>query len=448
MQQAKPGPRRANFPDKVAGVSMSTKRAVTAGFVVIALGFGGFGLWSTTVPIAGAVVANGQVVVASKRKQVQHPTGGVIRSLKVEDGTVVKQGDVLVQLEDADALERFARTRDSFYLAAASEARLMAEALDKDELVMPAELIDAAAKFAPVKAIVDGQRQLFEVRRVEMRGQLSIIEEQHEQLKNELAGLNAERQSAAQQIALTKKELDTVDDLYEKGYTTRTRVFSLRREMTQLSGNSGRIAASAARTRSALIENELKLVQARNQLMTVVNSELRDTQAKIPTLREQYNAARKAYEAMTIRAPVAGTVMASRVNTLGSVVRPGDTILEIVPADDRLMVEVQLRPTDVDSVKIGLETEVTLTGLSQRTTEHLRGRVTNVSADALQDSRTGGTYFVAYIDVADSEIERLKGVQLQPGMPAAVMIKTGDRTALAYLTQPLTDSINRAWREQ
>jgi HlyD family type I secretion membrane fusion protein len=448
MQQAKAGPRRPNWPDKVAGVSMSTKRAVVLGFSVIVLAFGGFAIWSTTVPIAGAVVANGQVVVASKRKQIQHPTGGVIRTLHVEDGAVVKRGDALVQLEDADALERFARTRDSFYLAVASEARLMAEALDKDEMQFPAELADAAAKFAPVKAIMSGQQQLFDVRRVEMRGQLSIIEEQHEQLKNELAGLNAERQSAAQQIALTKKELDTVDDLYEKGYTTRTRVFSLRREVTQLSGSAARIAASAARTRSALIENELKLVQARNQLMTVVNSELRDTQAKIPTLREQYNAAKKAYEAMTIRAPVAGTVMASRVNTLGSVVRAGDTILEIVPADDRLMVEVQLRPNDVDSVKIGLETEITLTGLSQRTSEHLRGRVTHVSADALTDSRTSSTYFVAHIDVADSELDRLRGVQLQPGMPAAVMIKTGDRTALAYLTQPLTDSINRAWREQ
>ena len=127
MHPAKPGPRRPNFPDKASGVSMSTKRAAAVGFSVIALAFGGFGLWSTTVPIAGAVVANGQIVVASKRKQIQHPTGGVIRALNVEDGTIVKQGAVLVQLEDADALERFARTRDSYFLAVASEARLMAD---------------------------------------------------------------------------------------------------------------------------------------------------------------------------------------------------------------------------------------------------------------------------------------------------------------------------------
>jgi len=447
MQQAKPSPRRPNWPDKVGGISMSTKRAAIVGFSVIALGFGGFAIWSTTVPIAGAVVANGQVVVASKRKQIQHPTGGVIRAIRVEDGSEVKPGEVLVQLEDADAIERFARSRDSFFLALASEARLQAEALNQLEMQVPPELAADAAKLPSVKAIVDGQRRLFEVRRIELRGQLSIIEEQYQQLKNELTGLNAERQSATQQIGLTKKELDTVEDLFEKGYTTRTRVFSLRREVTQLSGSAGRIEASAARTRSALIENELKLVQARNQILTVVQSELRETQAKIPTLREQYNAAKKAYETMTIRAPVAGTVMASRMNTVGSVVRPGDTILEIVPADDRLMVEVQLRPSDVDSVKIGLETEIKLTGINQRVAVPIFGRVTHVSADAMQDARTSATYFVAHVDVPESEIERLKGVHVQPGMPAAVMIKTGDRTAMAYLTQPLTDSINRAWRE-
>lgn len=447
MLPAKPGPRRPNWPDKIPGVATSTKRAMVVGFSAIAITFGGFGIWSTTVPISGGVVANGQVIVASKRKMVQHPTGGVVRALHVEDGSVVKQGEVLVELEDADALERYARTRDSFFLALATESRLMAEALDQQEMQAPAELTKAAATNPTVKAMMDGQHKLFDVRRVEMRGQLSIIEEQHEQLKDELNGLNAERTSATRQIGLTKEELATVEDLFEKGYTTRTRVFSLRREMTQLSGSAGRIAANTARTRSALMENELKLAQARNQIMTAVNGELRETQAKVPTLREQYHAAKKAYDSMTIRAPVAGTVMASRLNTLGSVVRAGDTILEIVPADDRLMVEVQLRPNDVDSVKVGLQTEIKLTGINQRTAVPIYGKVTHVSADAMQDSRTNATYFIAHVDVPESEIERLKGVHVQPGMPAAVMIKTGDRTALAYLTQPLTDSINRAWRE-
>ncbi len=444
--QAKPSPRRPNFPNGTPGTATNTKRAMMMGFGLIVLCVGGFGVWSTTVPIAGAVVANGQVVVASKRKQIQHPTGGVVRALRVEDGRSVKAGDVLVELEDADAADRFTRTRDSFYLALASAARLRAEAADHDAPDAPEELIAAAKTQPAVKDILEGQRQLFAARRIEMRGQLSIIEEQQEQLKNELRGLESDRASAAQQIAMTSSELKVVDELYKKGYTTRTRVFSLRRDIAQLSGNSGRTTAMIARTRSAIIENDLKLMQARNQMQSVIQNELREVEAKVPNLREQYRAARFAYERMTIRAPSAGVVFASKL-TVGSVVRPGETVLEIVPAGDRMMVEVQLRPNDVDAVKIGLDTEIRFTGLSQRTTLPVMGRVTLVSADALQDPRTNAPYFVAHIDVPDAEIAKLKHVHLSPGMPAAVMIKTGDRTALAYLTQPLTESINRAWRE-
>jgi HlyD family type I secretion membrane fusion protein len=445
--QAKQGPKRPNWPNKIAGVATNTRTAIIVGFALIVATVGGFGIWSTTVPISSAIVANGQVVVASKRKQIQHPAGGVIRVLHVEDGTKVKAGAVLLELEDADAAERYTRARDSFYLALASEARLQAETLDQEAFDYPAELVQASKDDKAVAAITAGQKQLFDVRRVELRGQLSIIEEQHEQLKNELEGIEAERHSAVRQIGLTNKELAAVRDLYAKGFTTRTRVFSLEREVAQLSGNSGRLTASGARTRSAMIENELKLLQARNQLQTTIQSELREVQAKIPNLREQHRAAKQAYERTTIRAPVDGTVMASR-NTIGSVVRPGDTILEIVPSTERLMVEVQLRPTDVDSVKLGLDTEIKLTGLNQRTTPPIWGRVTHVSADAFQDPRTNATYFIAHIDVPDREIRKLGDNKLQPGAPAAVMIKTGERTALAYLTQPLSESINRAWREQ
>lgn len=449
MQATRPSPRKANWPTKVAAVSTSTKRAMTVGFALIALCFGGFGVWAAAVPLSSAIVANGQVVVASKRKLIMHPTGGVIRTIAVEDGSVVKEGAVLMTLDDSDAADRYTRARDSFYFALANEARLTAETRDLKEPAYSKELMKAAAEEPAVKAIVDGQTQLFTVRQVEIRGQLSILEEQHRQLTNELKGIEAERRSTLTQVGLSRSELQVVDELYKKGYTTRTRVFGLRREIAQLAGNAGRLDASAARTKSAMIESGLKLLQAKNALMTETQSQLRETSAKVPNLREQYRAASLAYERMTIRAPVAGTVMASRVNTIGSVVRPGETILEIVPKGDRLMVEVMIHPTDVDSVKVGLETEVKLTGLNQRELKPLHGRVTNISADAMQDPRTNAPYFLAHIDVPDAEIKKMPKPDLyQPGMPAAVMIKTGERTAFAYLTQPLADTVTRAWREE
>ena len=447
MQATKSSPRRPNWPNKIASLPTSTSRSIMFGFVLIGLTVGGFGIWASTVPLASAIVANGQVVVASKRKTIQHPTGGAVRSIKVADGQHVNEGDVLIELEDADALERYTRGRDSYYLALATEARMQAEIAELPEPQYSEELIKASKQDPAIKNLVEGQRQLYTARQTEMHGQLSMIEQQHEQLKNELHALEADRRAARQQMDMSQKELDVVDELYKKGYTTRTRVFSLNRDISQLSGNSERTSAMIARARASLMESELKLMQAKNQIKAQVSSDLREVQAKIPNLREQYRAAQESYEHMTIRAPAAGTVLAPHLMTVGAVVRPGETILEIVPHDDHLMVEVQIHPSDVDSVKVGLPTEVRLTGLSQRKYPAINGRVVYVSADSLQDPRTNATYFVAHVDISPSEIHRLAPEIVQPGMPSTVMIQTGERTALAYLTQPLRDSINKAWRE-
>lgn len=447
MQATKSSPRRPNWPNKIASLPTSTSRAMTFGFILIGLTVGGFGVWASTVPLASAIVANGQVVVASKRKQIQHPTGGAVRSIKVSEGQQVKEGQILVELEDGDALERYTRGRDSYYLALATEARMQAEIAELPEPQFSAELIKVAKEEPAVKNLLDGQKLLYTARQTEMHGQLSMIEQQHEQLKNELQALEADRRAARQQMNMSQKELDVVDELYKKGYTTRTRVFSLNRDISQLSGSSERTSAMIARARASLMESELKLLQAKNQIKAQVQGDLRDVQAKIPNLREQYRAAQESYEHMTIRAPASGTVLAPHMITVGSVVRPGETILEIVPHDDHLMVEVQIHPSDIDSVSVGLPTEVRLTGLSQRKYPAINGRVAYVSADSLQDPRTNATYFVAHVDIAPSELHRLEPEVVQPGMPASVMIKTGERTAMAYLTQPLRDSINKAWRE-
>jgi HlyD family secretion protein/epimerase transport system membrane fusion protein len=447
MQATKSSPRRPNWPNKIASLPTSTSRAITFGFILIGLTVGGFGVWASTVPLASAIVANGQVVVASKRKQIQHPTGGAVRSIKVSEGQEVKEGQVLVELENDDALERYTRGRDSYYLALATEARMQAEIAELPEPHYSPELLKAAEAEPVVKNLLDGQRLLYTARQTDMHGQMSMIEQQHEQLLNELKALEADRRAAREQMALSQKELDIEDELYKKGYTTRARVFSLNRDISQLSGNSERTTAMISRARASLMESELKLLQAKNQIKSQVQSDLREVSAKIPNLLEQFRAAQESYDHMTIRAPASGTVLAPHMITVGSVVRPGETILEIIPHDDHLMVEVQIHPSDIDSVSVGLPTEVRMTGLSQRKFPAIRGRVVYVSADSIQDPRTSATYFVAHVDIAPSELHRLEPEVVQPGMPATVMITTGERTAMAYLTQPLRDSINKAWRE-
>jgi HlyD family type I secretion membrane fusion protein len=450
MPSPRNGSRRPNLRGNAPPLPLDTAIWMRAGVGLIALTVAIFGVWSTTVPIASAVVAEGQLVVASKRKQVQHLTGGVVRRIHVEDGTNVKTGDILVELEDADAHERLIRTRDQYFLASATEARLLAEVEDRRAPQFSDELRATAKKDDVVAAILRGQTRLFDARRSELNGQLSIMELEQRQLKHQLAGLEAEQRSANSQAKLTRKELRVVNELYAKGYTTRTRIFSLSREIEQLTGNGGRLAAETARTSTAIAEVELKITQIRNQLQSTIQADLRDTQAKIPNLRQQFLAAAFASDHMTLRAPVPGTVVGTKIHTIGAVVTPGATIMEIVPTGDRLMVEVPLRPGDVDFVKVGFETEIRFSGLAgQRDVPLITGHVTRVSADVLQDSRTNASYFVAQIDVPASEIQRLGPKRvLHPGMPASVMIKTGERTALAYLTQPLSQSVTKAWREQ
>jgi membrane fusion protein, epimerase transport system len=441
--------RRPNLRSNAPALPTDTKRTMWMGLGLIGLTVFGFGIWSTTVPISSAVVANGQLVVASKRKQVQHLTGGVIRKLLVEDGAKVKAGDALVELEDGDAHERFIRTRDTYFLAMAYDARLSAESEDREAPAYSPELLKAAETQPAVAEVLKGQTQLFDTRRMELRGQLSIMKQGREQLQNQLSGLQAEHRSAIAQAAMTRKELAVVEDLFAKGYTTRTRVFQLEREIEQLTGSAGRLTADMSRVRAGISEAEMKIAQVVNQLQSAVETELRETQAKIPNLRQQYLAAASAWDRMVLRAPVEGTVVGSKIHTVGAVVAPGDTIMEIVPAGDRLMVEVPLRPSDVDHIKVGFETEIQFVGLAnQGDVPSLTGQVTRISADALLDPRSGASYFTAEVDVPASELRRLGKRVLQPGMPASVMIKTGERTALAYLTQPLTQTVTKAWREQ
>jgi HlyD family type I secretion membrane fusion protein len=442
------GAKRPNWPVKAPSLPIATRGTAIVGAAMILISVLGLGAWAVMVPIASAIVAQGQVIVASKRKQVQHLTGGIIKSMSVEDGSVVAKGDKLAELEDGDTREQFTKARDMFYLSLATEARLLAEIEDSDALVFPAELIGEAKPDPRVQEVIDGQRRLFQARRRELRGELDILEQKRKQLENELHGLQAERNAAAEQSKLARGELATLDELFKKGYTTRRQILIMKREITQLGGSTGRLSAQMARINSAILEAQLNLTQATTRLSAQLQAELREVQSKIPNLRELHRAARAALDRMIIRAPAGGTVVASKLHTVGAVIRPGDTILEIVPSADRLMLEVQLRPADVDNVKLGLATEVRFSNLKSRTTPNLEGKVILVSADALQDPRTGASYFVAHVDISQTELNKLGSTQLQPGMPAEVMIKTGERTAFSYLMKPLTDSIGRAWREE
>jgi HlyD family type I secretion membrane fusion protein len=420
---------------------------ILIGVAAILTALGGLAAWSFAVPIASAVVASGKVAVASKRKEIQHLDGGIVKAIRVRDGDVVREGDVLFVLDATKAKARHELARAAFFSALTTQARLIAERDGADDIAFPAELLAEAKGSAAIGQGIASQQRLFAGRRSELAGQIKISLQKIAQLKEEITGLKSGRESAGKQSELARKEAAVIEDMFARGYVTRQRVHSIRREVTQLDGSIGQLDAAIAKARKEIGETELAIQQLTLNRQSQVLTDLKDIEQRIFDLKQTYVAAADELTRLTVAAPVGGVVVNSLLNTIGGVVRPGQTVLEIVPGNDPLIVEARVRPIDIDEVERGQTTEVRFSGFKQRTTPFLLGTVSQVSADAVADQRTGELYYSAIVSISYAELARL-GHRLQPGMPAELLIKTGKRTPMAYLAQPLLDSMHKALREQ
>ncbi len=426
---------------------LTLRSAVLLGLAAIFAALGGMAVWSATAPISSAVVAPGKVAVATKRKEIQHLDGGIVKAIHVRDYDVVKQGAVLLELDDAKAKAHFVLARGAYYSALITSARLIAERDGADEIAFSAEIQEEAERVPEIRQGIDTQRRLFDSRQRELAGQIKVWLQKIAQLKDEIAGLTAERTAATEQTELAGKEAAIIEDLFKRGFVSRQRVHNIRRETVQLTGSVGRLDAALAKARKEIGETELSIQQLALKRQSEVMTELRDTEQRIFDQKEEYLSAAGELARMSVVAPVSGVAVNSLVHTVGGVIKPGQTVLEIVPGSDPLIVETRVRPLDIDEIAKGQATEVRFPGFKQRTTPSVAGTVAHVAADAVADPRTGETYYTAVISVPRSELERL-GQPLQPGMPAEVLIQTGSRSPLAYFVQPLMDGMNRALREQ
>ncbi|MDZ5697092.1 HlyD family type I secretion periplasmic adaptor subunit [Chelativorans sp. M5D2P16] len=420
---------------------------ILAGVAVIAIAFGGAGAWGATVPLASAVVASGQITVDTNRKQVQHLEGGIVADLHVRNGDTVAGGDILIHLDGTKAKAQLAIVETAHREELAKEARLVAERDGRETIDWP-EALATADTDPEVVALRRSQTAIFHSRRETLAGETGILRERVEQLKQEIEGLSAQRDSTDKQITLISDELEPLRGLFEGGHTTKQRLLALEREAARLQGERGKLTADIARARNSIGETKLAILQKKKAFLNEVVSTLREVQSKTVDLRERMIAAEDVLRRLDIRAPVSGKIVNMAVHSEDAVIKGGETILEIVPSGDRLLVEVRVRPQDIDNVAIGQPADVRMLAFKQRTTPTLAGRVSYVSADALTSPENDATFYLARIRVPEAELARLKGRELQPGMPAEVMIRTGERTAVAYMLQPLIDSMSRAWREE
>ncbi len=424
----------------------SARRYIVLGLVVVVILFGGIGTWAATAPLSSAAIAPGVVAVDTNWRTIQHLEGGIVAEIFVRDGDHVEKGDLLLRLEATRAEASITIIEGQLDLALATEARLIAERDGADQISFPAALTERHGQ-PEVAMIMSGQELLFIARRDSLAGQISILNQRIGQLRNQIEGLQVQQSASYGQIALIEQELEGLRQLYEEGYVTRSRILALERESERLRGERGEDLAAIAEAEAAIGEASLQILQLEKDLREKVVAELRDVQSEIFDLEQRQIGAADILNRIDVRAPASGTVLGLNAHTVGGVISPGDDIMNIVPEDDPLIIVARVQPNDIENVITGQTAEVRFSGLSQRDTPTLNGHVLTISADRLTDQQRSEDYYEARVVIPQDEIERLNDVELVPGMPAEVMILTGERTALNYILEPIQAGLNRSFRE-
>ncbi|MGH6768241.1 MAG: HlyD family type I secretion periplasmic adaptor subunit [Xanthobacteraceae bacterium] len=431
-------------PSPAPKVPDDPTREIRAGIAVIVLFFGVLGTWAALAPVAGAAVAAGVTKVQGNRQTVQHREGGIVERLDVRDGDKVEKGQVLIRLDRTAAqakADTLAAQRDSLK---ALEARLIAE---RDGREQPSFDALASRHHEPrVAEAMANQSVIFRSRSRKYQTEIAVHRQKIARLGEQIAGAQTQAESAERQIALIGEELEGVRYLYERGLSPKTRVLALERAQAGLSGERGAKRAEIAKAHESIAETELTIERAEHARMSEVTGELRDTQTQLAQLEPQLQAAREALTRTDLVAPVAGEVVGLAVFTEGGVIAPGARLLDIVPSAGLLVVDARIRPQDIDDVSPGQSADVRFTGVALRHRPPLTGTVETISADRLEDSRTGEPYYSSQIRIDASSLAR-EGVSLQAGMPADVLIVTKSRSVLDYLIAPLRDEMARGFRE-
>lgn len=426
----------------------SVRGYMTVGILGLLVLVGGFGSWSVLSNISGAIISTGQVEVDQNRQVVQHPDGGVVAEIIVDEGDLVAEGDLLLRLDPTELLSELAIVESQLFEFMARRARWQAERDTAPDITYDAELLDLASERPELQDLIDGQSRLFAARNESLAKQREQLDKRKDQILTQVEGIRAQQASLETQIALIEEELTDQQSLLDRGLAQATRVLALQREEASLEGRRGELIASGAQAAERVTEIEIEMLQLETQRREEAITRLRDLQVRELELAEQRRALKTRLTRMDIRAPASGIVYSKQVFTPRSVIRPADPVMFLIPQDRPLVIAAQVEPIHVDQVFVTQDVVVRFSAFDSRTTPELFGTVVQVSADAFVDERTQATYYRAEIRLPEEELERLpEGLVMIPGMPVEAFIATDARTPLAYLVRPLTDYFAKAFRE-
>ncbi len=416
------------------------------GWAVIIVFIGGFLVWAANTRLDSAAIALGVVGVESSRKTIQHLEGGIIMDILVTEGSVIEAGQILVQFDDTYAWTHLDLSQGRYDAALALQARLMAEREGRKDIAFPDALLRQADD-PNIHEMMTGQKDIFQARRAKIANEESILRERIEKHRREIVGLRAQMAAGMEHLRLLEDEIATVETMLKKGVASKSLLLAQKRQAADRAGEVGDYRARIARTEKSITEVQLQLTIPKTKNRNEVAEELQEVQGRLADLQEIIYAAEDVVWRTSVRAPQSGTVVDLQVHTTGGVVQPGERLLDIVPDQDRLIIDARVDPRDINTVYEGMPARVRLTAFSARTTPLLEGTVTSVSADRVTDPVTGQSYFTARV-VPAAETQVFDVSTLKPGMQAEVFLVTAARTALDYLLEPITRSFARAGREQ
>ncbi|WP_051321150.1 HlyD family type I secretion periplasmic adaptor subunit [Rhizobium mesoamericanum] len=419
--------------------------ARTGWFIILGF-FGCLGTWAALAPLNAAVIGDGLVKVQGNRKSIQHLDGGTIRRLGVREGSHVRQGDLLVVFDDTQARAQVMILEKQQIQCLAVEARLVAEATGAETLTLPASL--SGARNSAVADIIQEQVDEFNVRSSALAGEREVLGKKMLQFQTQLDGVEAQKRALNERLQSFATDREIQERLVAKGIATRTRLNELERAESGIRGDLEAQLTSADVTRQSIAEVKAQIKNLSSERKKQVAGEIREVRTRLAEITPRLEAARATLENMEVRSPADGTIVDLKFFNDGQVVRPGETLLEIVPDNSPLTVEARIRVEDVADVKPDMDAEVHFTSYKQKTLPIIHGKVTGVSADRLTDERSQTPYYSVTVDVDPEELAASPNVQLYPGMPASVMITTEGRSALKYLLGPLTSNLNTSFRER
>lgn len=426
---------------------IDTGRAARIGMWVLGLGFGGFLLWAGFAPLDEGVPTSGMVTIDTKRKTIQHLSGGIISEVFVKEGQVVKAGDPLLRIDDANSQANYESIRQHYLTVRATEGRLMAEQSGQSRISFHPDLINATSD-PQVKQVIDNQQSLIQSRRSALQAELQANQESIQGQEAAIQGFSGVLENRKAQQALLKDELKGMRDLVSEGYAPRSKQMEIERMAADSAGSIADLQGNILRARSAIAELKMRGIQRKEEYRKEVDTQLAEVRREVQADADKLKAARDELARTTVRSPVEGQVVGLAAQTIGGVITPGQKLMDVVPHNETLLLETRIPPHMIDRVHAGKEADVRFSAFANTPALVVQGKVLSVSGDLIAEPPPGQSYYLARVELTPEGMKELGARQMQAGMPAEVMIKTGERTMLTYLLHPLLKRMAASMKEE